>query len=83
MDLEDFGKGLAQLVDGEVRTPAGVNEHLFPLGNEVRSRGDKFDHLGRHYDGTMAVGVDHVVGRNNHPGNTYDSGNVYNMNMDV
>ena len=83
MDLEDFGKGLAQPINGEARTLAGVNEHFFPLGYEVRSRGDKFDHLGRHYDCTMAVRVDHIVGRNDHPGNTDDGGDFNDMNMDV
>ena len=83
MDFGHLGKRLAKPIDGEARALAGVDEHLLPPGDEICSRGDKFDHLGRNYDRTMAISVDHIVGRNNHPGNTHDRSDVYDMNMDV
>src|SRR5215471_6290411 len=81
MDLDLFGEGLAQPGDREAGCLCGVDDYLLAASEQCHCSRQTLDRLDRDNDGAVAVGMDHVIWRHDHPGDADGSAEIDEMDM--
>src|SRR5215469_358962 len=71
MDVVGARESLAQILDAETRRFAGVEDHLFALGEQVGGFGNLAGDVQRDDHRTVPVGMDQIVLRYHHAGDAH------------